>query len=133
QMDPRFVARRRRVRHAAANDRLDRAAERAGLEERLLEEAEVVDDHVRAGGRQTSDGVDERHLAGAAAREEQPRAWRQVVDDLEERGALVAAASLAAGIGGDRDGWQIARGTSLRGMVHAVRDDADRDSRPVVA
>jgi len=103
-----LVSGRRVVRDAGFDRGLDRGAHRAVLEERLVEEAEVVDQDVRAGGGQAPHGVDEGHLAVAPAGEEEPGAGRQVVNDLQQRGSLVAASPPASRVVGHRDQREIA-------------------------
>ena len=92
------------------------------LEERLAEEAEVVHDHVGARGEQAFDRSDHLEAVGRPC-EEQLRTRRDVVHDLEQRDALVAAAPRAA----VRDGHvaEIAALQRLPQAVDAVGDDTD--------
>ena len=108
------------VRDPGADGGLDGGGQRPVLEERLIEEAEIVDDDVRACRGEAAHRIFEGQLAVAAAREEEARARRQVVDDLEERRALVATAPRTPRVGGDGDGRQVARRLRLRDMVDAV-------------
>src|SRR5262249_2562023 len=63
----------------------------AVLEERLVEGADVVDDHRGAGVGQVPDALGEGRLAAGRGGEREPGAGGDVVDDLQHRPALVAA------------------------------------------
>ena len=89
------------VRHPGGDRGAYRLGNRPVLEERLAEEAEIVDDDVGAGGGQALDRLDEGEVALDAAGEQQLGARRQVVDDLQHRPSLGPVACLAAA--GDRD------------------------------
>src|SRR5204862_425064 len=70
---------------------------------------------------------------GEALGEEELGAGREIMDDLEQRRALVAAARAAARIGGDGDRGQVASRLRVGGMIDAGRDHADDRPAPVLA
>ena len=134
------VAGRREVRDAVRHGGVDRLRDHAVLEERLGQEADVVDDDVGALAAERLRGepghrVGEALLAGVpeGRAERQRGARRHVVDDLEHRRALVAAVVVQraqldlrqAGAGGGNVAGRRRRGDAL----HAVRDHADADLR----
>jgi hypothetical protein len=92
-----LVASRRMVRHASLHRRPHGGRDRSVLEVGLAEEPQIVDDHVGAGSCEALDRLD--HLeAVRGPGEEQLRPRRDVVHDLDQRGALVAAPLLAAAV-----------------------------------
>src|SRR5207245_8753759 len=110
----------------------DGERERSVGEERLVEVADVVGDHAGAGGRQAVDRVDEGEARGGALGEDELGAGGEVVDDLEQRRALVAAAPATARVGGDGDRGQVAGRLRARGVIDAVGDDAHHRAGAVV-
>ncbi len=126
-----LVAGRGVVRHAGLHRRTHRRRDRPVLEVRLAEEPEIVDDHVGARGGEALDRLDHPEAVGDA-REEERRARRDVVHDLEQRGTLVAAATPARA-GGNGHGGQVAALLRLLQVVDAVGDDADDHAAAVEA
>ena len=133
-VDLRLIAGRRVVGHAGLDRRPDRLSNHAVLEERLVEQADVIDDHLRAGVAEAGDGVDEGQLVAEPFGEEEGRTGREVVDDLEHGRPLVAAACGAPEPPGDaRACGHVAGDDRLRDVVDAVGDHAHRDAAAIEA
>ena len=126
-----LVAGRRVIRDAALDGAPHRLGHGAVLEVRLAEEAEVVDDHVGARREEAVDRLDHLEAVGRPG-EEQLRARRDVVHDLEQSGTFVAAAAPAAAVG-DRHVGQVAALLRVAQVVDAVGDDANDYSAAVEA
>ena len=87
-----FIAGRRDVGDAFRFHGLNRLRHHAVLEERLVEIADVVDDHLGAGGGERENAVGKVLLAVEGGIEGEAGAGGDVVDDLHHRAALVGAA-----------------------------------------
>ena len=87
----RVVAGRGEVRDAVAVNVVDGLRDDAVFEHRLGEVDDVVDDDLRAGGRQRANARGEVFLAFERRVERQRRARRHVVDELHHRAPFVGA------------------------------------------
>ncbi len=115
----------RRVNGDAAGRRiLPCGGDDAPLKGRLGVEGHVLGDHVHAGGDQALHRGDVTGRPRAGGVERQRRARRQVVDDLQHRGALIAVAG-AEHVDARR---QLAARLRDREAGDAIRDDAHGDA-----
>ncbi len=126
-----LVAGRREVDDTGGRHRIDRLRHWIVLERRLVEVDDVVDDDVAAGCGQVEDVLREARLTGEGGRETEARTGCEVVDDLEHRRALVAAARLA---GQDVDRRrQVAACLQRSQRIDTVGEHADLHPRAVDA
>src|SRR5262245_55546848 len=103
------------------------------MERRLDKVDNVINDDVTARRAQGADVVGETLDAVEGGGEEELRAWRQVVDDLEHRRAFADAGNAALSRQYGHVRRQIAGGYRLRQEIDAVGENADLDPRSVDA